>query len=93
VRKEFFEPAEFAAVVDALPAYLQDEAALLRATLPTEKPSSLERNPVKTPDPDLRPETQSPQDLDISGAFWLRGLDLNQRPLGYERVEARTGNP
>jgi hypothetical protein len=25
--------------------------------------------------------------------FWLRGLDLNQRPLGYEYETAMTGNP
>jgi hypothetical protein len=25
--------------------------------------------------------------------YWLRGLDLNQRPLGYERETAMTGNP
>ena len=25
--------------------------------------------------------------------FWLRGLDLNQRPLGYEYKTAMTGNP
>ena len=29
---------------------------------------------------------QSPQDREILGAFWLRGLDLNQRPLGYEHI-------
>jgi hypothetical protein len=31
-------------------------------------------------------EKQSPQDLEILGAVWLRGLDLNQRPLGYESI-------
>ena len=25
--------------------------------------------------------------------FWLRGLDLNQRPLGYEVVNGRVANP
>jgi len=29
---------------------------------------------------------RSPQDREILGAFWLRGLDLNQRPLGYEPI-------
>ena len=36
---------------------------------------------------DRSPEKQSPQDLEILGAGWLRGLDLNQRPLGYEPNE------
>src|SRR6266508_3702552 len=38
------------------------------------------------------PEKQSPQDLEILGAVWLRGLDLNQRPLGYEWLRGRAGN-
>ena len=36
--------------------------------------------------------TKPPRLPEISGAFaWLRELDLNQRPLGYERVAAMTG--
>src|SRR5439155_7358117 len=29
----------------------------------------------------------------IRGLIWLRGLDLNQRPLGYEHKTAMPGNP
>ncbi len=30
-------------------------------------------------------ETRSPRIArDLGGLWWLRGLDLNQRPLGYE---------
>src|SRR5262249_40854889 len=40
--------------------------------------------PGSIADPRTRPEKQSPQDLEILGADWLRGSDLNRRPLGYE---------
>jgi hypothetical protein len=37
---------------------------------------------------------ESPRIASIPGAFgWLRGLDLNQRPLGYEIEAAMTGHP
>ena len=31
--------------------------------------------------------------LSICLVPWLRGLDLNQQPLGYEYKTAMTGNP
>ena len=53
------------------------EAALLKATLPAGNPVDPKRNPVAWVLQRLRPEKRSPQDIEILGAWWLRGLDLN----------------
>ena len=42
---------------------------------------------LKLPHTKTARERASPKPLKSLDFFWLRGLDLNQRPLGYERPE------
>ena len=53
------------------------EAALLKATLPAGNPVGQKKKPGSGVLSALRPENRSPQDIEILGAVWLRGLDLN----------------